>query len=72
MSEIVDQMHLKLTAMDVENIRLIMALYPYPRSKTAAIRAALADVVHNADPVQLEAARKTIRKNNKSVERVTA
>lgn len=57
---------------DLDNIALIKALYPNPSTTTAAIRLALAAYIRNADPVQLEAARKTIRKNHKSSERVTA
>lgn len=47
---------------DIDNIRVIMALYPNPDNVTAAIRLALAAYVRNADPVQLEAARKQARK----------
>lgn len=47
---------------DLENIALIKALYPNPATTTAAIRLALAAYIRNADPVQLEAARKQARK----------
>lgn len=57
--------NLNLRPIDLENIRIVMALYPYPQNPTDAIRMALADVVHNADPVALEAARKQARKASK-------
>lgn len=47
---------------DLDNIALIKALYPNPATTTAAIRLALAAYIRNADPVQLEAARKQARK----------
>ena len=48
------------TDSDQHNIALIMALYPNPANMTDAIRHALREYVHNADPVKLEQARKTV------------
>jgi len=59
-------MPLKMTDVDQENIALIMALYPNPTSKTAAIRLALSSYIRNADPVALAEARKTVSKARKA------
>ncbi len=53
---------------DLENLALIKALYPNPQNMTQAIRLALAAYVRNADPVQLEAARKQARKAIKAAQ----
>lgn len=50
---------------DLDNISVIMQLYPNPANPTQAIRLALAAYVRNADPVALEAARKQARKAGK-------
>lgn len=47
---------------DLERIAIIKALYPNPQNTTQAIRLALLAYINNADPVQLEAARKAARK----------
>ena len=47
---------------DLERIDIIKALYPNPANTTEAIRLAIAAYIRNADPVQLEAARKQVRK----------
>ncbi len=55
-----------MTDRDRENIALTMALYPNPDSMTAALRLTLETYIRNADPVAIEAARKTIRKIRKA------
>ena len=50
---------------DLERIDIIKALYPNPANTTEAIRLAIAAYIRNADPVQLEQARKAVKRARK-------
>ena len=58
-------LQIKTTEADRELIALVMAIYPNPRSMAEAVRHTLRTYIRDADPVQVEAARKAVKRERK-------